>query len=126
MNAAVKLPEARSACIHTFAIAPAAAADPMAAAAHIADALHAWRAGQVENDPLNALILTAGLDWRSVDLLRAYVEYAHQATLGGRQTLIESLTANPVSAARLFHYFATKFDPAASALAAAGSNLVAK
>ena len=116
---AVKLPEARSACIHTFAIAPAAAADPMAAAAHIADALHAWRAGQVENDPLNALILTAGLDWRSVDLLRAYVEYAHQATLGGRQTLIESLTANPASAARLFHHFAAKFDPAASPLAAA-------
>jgi glutamate dehydrogenase len=116
---ALKLPETRSACIHTFAIAPATAADPMAAASHIADALHAWRAGEVQNDRLNTLILTAGLGWRSVDLLRAYVEYAHQAALGGRETLIESLTANPASAARLFHYFASKFDPAASPLAAA-------
>jgi glutamate dehydrogenase len=115
----VKLPEVQSACIHTFAVAPAAAADAMAAAARLVDAVHAWRAGAVENDHLNTLVLNADLDWRAVDLLRAYVAHAAQVPLAGRQTLIESLTANPASAASLFHYFASKFDAGASPLAAA-------
>jgi glutamate dehydrogenase len=38
----------------------------------------AARAGEAASDALNALILTAGLRWREVDVLRAYAEYAFQ------------------------------------------------
>ena len=36
-------------------------------------------AGNMESDALNALILSAGLDWREVTVLRAYTKYLRQA-----------------------------------------------
>src|SRR5262249_45755463 len=106
--------------IHSFAVAPvSAAADLLRAAPGVVAALHALRGGAVENDRLNALVLTAGLEWRAVDLLRAFVEYGHQVGIASRHMLIEALVANPDSAARLFGWFAAAFDPAASPLPAA-------
>ena len=110
-----KLPEVESACLHIFAVEPAqAGADLGRSAPNLVAALHALRAGEVESDRLNGLIVGAGLDWRAVDLLRAYVDHARQTGVGSRQALIEALTANPASAARLFRCFAAAFDPAAS------------
>ena len=117
---ALELPELESAAIHSFAVAPvSAAADLLRAAPGVVAALHALRGGAVENDRLNALVLTAGLEWRAVDLLRAFVEYGHQVGIASRHMLIEALVANPDSAARLFGWFAAAFDPAASPLPAA-------
>ncbi len=114
------LPDVESAGIHTFAIEPAdAATDLEGAAPNVVAALHALRAGAVESDRLNTLIVGAGLDWRVVDLLRAYVEHARQSGVSSWQTLVEALTANPASAARLFRCCAARFDPAASPLPAA-------
>ena len=80
-------------------------------------ALHALREGHLENDPLNRLILHAGLEWRPVELLRTYVEHARQIGVAGSRTaLIEALTTHPNCARRLFRLFATKFDPSASSL----------
>jgi glutamate dehydrogenase len=112
----LKLPEVESACIHTFAVEPAGSGDLRRAAAQVIAALHALRAGAIESDRLNTLTLTAGLDWPAVDLLRAYVEHACQIGLAARQMVVESLTANPASAARLFGCFAAAFDPTASPL----------
>jgi len=117
---ALELPELESACIHTFAVTSSRpTADLLRAAPALVAALHALRAKHVENDRLNALVLYARLDWRAVDLLRAFVEHGHQIGFASRQMLIESLTANPDTAARLFAWFAVKFDPAASPLPAA-------
>jgi len=112
----LKLPELDTACIHTFTVEPAlASGDLQRHVPQVIAALHALRAGEVENDRLNTLVATAGLDWRAVDLLRAYVGHARQVGLASQQLLIEALTVNPESAARLFHCFAVAFDPAASA-----------
>lgn len=91
--------------------------DVARAAPLLVPALHALRADKLENDPLNRLILHAGLEWRPVELLRTYVEHARQiGVAASRATVIEALTAHPNSARRLFRFFATKFDPAASSL----------
>jgi glutamate dehydrogenase len=109
----LQLPEIGAAYIHTFAVQSAQGTDLEHAAPRLIAALQALRDGTLESDHLNALVLAAGLDWRAVDLLRAYVEHARQVGLASPQSLIEALTANPVSAACLFEYFAAKFDPAA-------------
>ncbi|MFS9598975.1 hypothetical protein, partial [Klebsiella variicola] len=38
--------------------------------------------GDAENDAFNRLVLTAGLPWRDVALLRAYARYLKQIRLG--------------------------------------------
>jgi glutamate dehydrogenase len=115
----LKLPDVEAACIHTFAVEAPGGADLESAAPRLVAAVHAVREAAVESDRLNALVVGAGLEWRAVDLLRAYVEHARQIDVASQQTLIEALTRNPASAAQLFACFAARFDPAASLLPAA-------
>ncbi len=71
--------------------------------------------GRLENDRLNSLILTAGLDWRQVELLRTYVNHGVQiGTAPTRPALIRALVGAVASARVLWRYFAAKFDPTAS------------
>ena len=107
--------------IRTFFVQAASdpATDVVGASSLLVPALHRLRAGQVENDRLNTLVLRAKLDWRAVEVLRTYVEHARQVGLAPRKTLVEALTEHPESAARLFRLFAAKFDPDASPLAPA-------
>lgn len=64
------------------------------------------------NDPLNALILNAGLEWRRVDLLRTYVNHAAQISSSpSRTAIIGALVNNPASARTLWEYFDAKFNP---------------
>ena len=73
--------------------------------------LTAW-AGDVSSDPLNALVLTAGLNWREVDVLRAYATYAFQrGAVPSRLTLPSALLKYPQIASILFDLFELKFDP---------------
>ena len=75
--------------------------------ARVADCISAvWR-GDTESDPLNRLVLAAGLDWRQIEILRAYRKYRQR--IGSRftesyqnDTLVENaaLTANLVRAVR--------------------------
>jgi len=75
-------------------------------------ALRAVFAGDVESCPLNALVLTAGLSWEQVDVLRAYVRYSRQIVQSltvGRTT--EVLLRHPTLCHALTQWFAARFDP---------------
>ncbi len=76
-------------------------------------ALGATLAGAVESDPLNGLVLGAGLDWRQVDLVRAFLEYfvQIQGTLS-RPYLRSVLLQNPLAVRVLVHLFEARLDPA--------------
>ncbi len=72
----------------------------------LADAVLAVLRGQIEADSLNRLVLTAGLRWDDVEVLRAYRHYRRQVgttfTPGFHD---EALVANPRVAARLVRLF---------------------
>ena len=83
----------------------------------LADAILAVRRGDVTNDRLNALVLLAGLSWREVDVLRAYVAYAFQIGLvPSRLSLPTALLSNSSIARVLFDIFEAKFDNAGGSL----------
>ncbi|WP_245177486.1 NAD-glutamate dehydrogenase [Geodermatophilus sp. DF01-2] len=70
-----------------------------------------WR-GDAEDDGLGALVLLAGLDWRQVTVVRAYVQWLRQAGLPFGQRYVETtLAAHPDVVARLVALFETRFSP---------------
>jgi glutamate dehydrogenase len=70
-----------------------------------------WR-GEAEDDGLGALVLLAGLHWRQVTVVRAYVQWLRQAGLPFGQTYVEqTLAAHPGIVARLVALFETRFSP---------------
>jgi len=76
----------------------------------------AARAGDVISDRLNALVLTAGLHWREVDVLRGLAGYAFQrGVVPSRLALPDALVKHPGIAKELFEIFEAKFDPARDA-----------
>jgi glutamate dehydrogenase len=80
----------------------------------LSEAILAARSGDAASDALNTLILTAGLPWRDVDVLRAYSEYAFQLkVVPSRLSLITALRSHPTVARLLVALFRAKFDPAA-------------
>jgi glutamate dehydrogenase len=79
----------------------------------VADCITAvWR-GQAESDALNRLVISAGLTWHQVAVLRAYRKYRQRV---GAQLPIEYQNAifarHPKVAALLVRYFEVRFDPA--------------
>jgi glutamate dehydrogenase len=71
----------------------------------------AWR-GDAETDGFNKLVLTAGLTWRQIAMLRAYAHYLQQIGSTYTQGYIEQVLAqNPVVTADLAELFAVRFDP---------------
>jgi glutamate dehydrogenase len=88
-----------------------------------------WR-GQLESDGFNRLILSAGLDWRQVSMLRAYCKYLLQAEVPFSQAYMEeTLFSYPTLARLLVELFEAKFDPGrelpGDAAQAAGERLLA-
>ncbi len=70
-----------------------------------------WR-GEAEDDGLGALVMLAGLNWRQVTVLRAYVQWLRQAGLPFGQRYVEqTLAAHPGVVARLVALFQTRFSP---------------
>ncbi|MBA1189406.1 NAD-glutamate dehydrogenase [Pseudomonas entomophila] len=66
--------------------------------------------GNAENDAFNRLVLTAGLPWRDVALLRAYARYLKQIRLGFDLGYIASTLNNHTDIAReLTRLFKTRF-----------------
>ncbi|RMF48002.1 MAG: NAD-glutamate dehydrogenase [Deltaproteobacteria bacterium] len=79
---------------------------------HLVDALTALRRGELENDYLNRLLLLTGLDWKQVDVFRAYRNYYFQ--LGSRYSkrrVAFALINNPEVAKLLYRYFEARFRP---------------
>lgn len=68
--------------------------------------------GWGEDDELNALCLSAGLEYEMLDILRSYCAYMRLGQLGYSQSYITSaVVENPVIAAALTKYFMARFDP---------------
>ena len=71
-------------------------------------------AGAMESDGFNRLIVTAGLGWRDIMLLRAISKYLLQIRLPFSQSYMEScLASNAGLARRIVDFFHARFDPAA-------------
>ncbi len=80
-------------------------------AAAFEDAFTAVWSGAAESDQLNSLVLTAGLDWRQVVILRTLVRYLRQVGIFSLDYVEEALVANPSVAGMLIDLFAARFDP---------------
>ncbi|MGE0158466.1 MAG: NAD-glutamate dehydrogenase [Gemmatimonadales bacterium] len=107
-----------AAMIYIFAVQDAARRplDIHARGDLVCETVLAARAGDVMSDRLNALVLTAGLHWREVDVLRALVGYAFQrGVVPSRLALPAALVKHPGIAKELFELFKVKFDPATGA-----------
>lgn len=81
----------------------------------LSETIMAVRSGEALSDRLNALVVTAGLRWREVDVLRAYAGFAFQVgAVPSRMALPSALVAHPGIARELFDLFETRFDPSRS------------
>lgn len=100
--------------IHDFTMVTADGADVDVPA--IRDKFHEaydriW-AGEAEDDGFNRLVLTAGIGWRNIALLRAYCKYLRQAAIAFSQSYMEqTLNANAVIARDIVRLFYVMFDP---------------
>ena len=107
-------PGAQAVWIHDFEVESAngSALDVSERRESFHDALAAvWR-GDAESDGFNRLVLTAGLGWREVMVLRAYTKYLRQAGTTYSQAYIEqALCGNPAMAQALVRLFLAGFDP---------------
>lgn len=69
-------------------------------------------AGEAENDGFNQLILSAGLDWRQVSILRAYAKYFKQIRFTFSQEYIEATFAQYAELAyQCVKLFELRFSP---------------
>jgi glutamate dehydrogenase len=78
----------------------------------VARCIAAVWSGEAESDSLNRLVITAGLDWRRVAILRAYRSYRQR--IGSRFTegyQNDVIAANPHITAKLIRLFELRFDP---------------
>ena len=83
-----------------------------AGAARIAEALTAVVSGRAENDPLNALTVSADLSWREAALVRVYLAAGFQMKLApARPALDRVLLLHPELARLLIELFAARLDP---------------
>ena len=70
-----------------------------------------WR-GECESDSLNRLVVTAGVDWRQVQILRAYRKYHHRVNSSFPvEYKNDAFAAHPAIAAQLVELFEMRFDP---------------
>ncbi len=75
-------------------------------------ALKAVLSGDVESDDLNGLVVATELDWRKIDLFRAYCNYYRQ--LGarlGQARIHRALLRSPAAVELLYRYFEARFKP---------------
>lgn len=76
------------------------------------DAFLAVRSGAAESDVLGTLVLTGGLDWREIVILRTIARYLGQVGSTFSVEYLEAgLVANPQLATKLVRLFEARFDP---------------
>ncbi len=110
----ITLPEGRRCFLYRFEIA--APADRLAALTageqRFVDALRALDEERATDDPLNGLILSAGLTWRDVEVLRTLRNHLLQVrTHWNADTVNGVLVRNSAAAGALLRAFAARFDP---------------
>ncbi|MEQ1857855.1 MAG: NAD-glutamate dehydrogenase [Longimicrobiales bacterium] len=107
-----------AAMIYVFAVQDAERRplDIDARGAAIAETVLAARSGDAVSDSMNALVVTAGLHWREVDVLRGLAGYTFQkGAVPSRHALPGALVKHPGIAKELFDLFRAKLDPASGA-----------
>ena len=78
----------------------------------LVDAIEASARGDADVDSLNRLVTVAGLDWRQVLVLRAYLRYWRQSTVTLTwDQMTDPLVAYPDVARAVVGYFEARFDP---------------
>ncbi len=100
--------------VHTLRVLPLGAdtADLDAIAPLLFDALGAVLRGDVESDSLNRLVLGAGLDWRQIDVVRAWVEYFLQIQGALTRPFMRAvLLENPLAVRLLVQLHEARLDP---------------
>jgi glutamate dehydrogenase len=86
--------------------------EPESAGNRVSDAFFAIQNGWAENLAINNLILSAGLSWRQVALIKAYSAYAFRiGAVSSRLGLRRSLVDQPQAAEMLFGIFEALFNP---------------
>ncbi len=99
--------------IYEFGLRPPAAAASGGLRQIFEDALAALWNGQTEDDGFNALVVTAGLTWREVTLLRACAKYLRQAGMRFSEEYVQRvLRSNGAITRLLIRLFESRFDPA--------------
>ena len=69
--------------------------------------------GQTEDDGFNALVLTCGLTWREVMLLRAFAKYLRQGGMRFSEDYVQRVLRSNAAITRLLvRLFESRFDPA--------------
>jgi glutamate dehydrogenase len=77
-------------------------------------AFHAAWNRDCESDALNGLVITAGLQWEQIVILRSYVRYLQQTGSSlGLEFVEAALLRNPHLARMVVELFEVRFDPAA-------------
>ena len=86
--------------------------DPEEVSLRLTNTLRAIAIGRTDSDQFNRLVITAGLSWTEVAVLRAYTAYAFQVgAVTSRRAAPDALTSYPQVARLLFEVFRVKFDP---------------
>ncbi len=99
--------------IYEFGLRPPAAAASGGLRRLFEEALTALWYGQTEDDAFNALVLTVGLSWREVTLLRAFAKYLRQGGMRFSEDYVQRvLRSNPAITRLLIRLFESWFDPA--------------
>jgi glutamate dehydrogenase len=100
--------------IHDFGVLDSRGAvlDLDRGAGRVTEAIAAvWR-GRSESDSLNRLITYTDLDWRQVQILRAYSKYRQRVSTRYTEAYrYDALAENPQLAMQLVRLFESKFDP---------------
>ncbi|HXY39134.1 MAG TPA: NAD-glutamate dehydrogenase domain-containing protein, partial [Vicinamibacteria bacterium] len=110
----IALPEGRRCVLYRFEVeAPAERLSALTGdEARFVDALRALDEERATDDPLNGLILSAGLSWRDVEVLRTLRNHLLQIrTHWNADTVNGVLVRNSPAAGALVRAFAARFDP---------------
>ncbi|MFY9932800.1 MAG: NAD-glutamate dehydrogenase [Streptosporangiaceae bacterium] len=104
--------QAASFWVYEFGLRPPAVAATASLRQIFEDALTALWFGQTEDDGFNALVLTAGLTWREVTLLRACAKYMRQGGMRFSEDYVQRvLRSNGAITRLLVRLFESRFDP---------------
>ena len=91
---------------------PSGQVDVESARGRFEEAFAAVWSGQAENDGFNRMVLTAGLNWRQVAMLRGYCKYQLQTGVTFSQPYMEATLARyPLIARLLVELFEARFEP---------------
>ncbi|MGA7205000.1 MAG: NAD-glutamate dehydrogenase [Specibacter sp.] len=89
-----------------------AGVDPLATASLLTDAFGAATTGASESDPFDRLVLTEGMDWRQIVILRSYAKYLRQMGNTNSYGFIATTLLHNVTVTRtLVELFEARFDP---------------